>query len=87
MSTLFFRGSLGSELSGPFSCGGFVAGSIGLVHVSDLGNQWIIWVGVCEHRADGQENCLGLASVHEHGNCMLAFGDGEGGAPLVSEDV
>ena len=44
---------------------------IALVDVGDLGHERIIWVGVSQQRADGEQN----------------LGDGEGGRPLVFEDV
>lgn len=43
-------------LARPLTSGGFVPGTVGLVDVGDLGHQRIIRVGVCEHRADGQQH-------------------------------
>ena len=49
-------GQSNGVLARPFTSGGFVPGTVGLVDVSDLGHQRIIRVGVCEHRADGQQH-------------------------------
>ena len=45
-----------SVLAGPFPSRRLVSWAVGLVDVSDLGNERIIRVGVCEHRADGEED-------------------------------
>jgi hypothetical protein len=58
-------------LAGPFACGRFVSGAVGLVDMRDLRHQGIIRVGVCEHRTDGKQH----------------FGDCQRRAPLVSENV
>ena len=43
-------------LSSPFSGGGLVLGLVGLVDVSDLWHQRIIWVGISEQGTDREEN-------------------------------
>jgi len=45
--------------------------SIRLEFVRDLRHEWVVWVGVREQRADGQEH----------------FRDRQGGRPLLLEDV
>ena len=37
---------------GPFTRRGFVTTAICLVDMRDLWNQWIVWVGVRQHRAN-----------------------------------
>ncbi len=43
-------------LSAPFSGGGLVLWSVGLVDVGDLWDKWIIWVGITQQGADGEED-------------------------------
>ena len=45
-----------SILAGPLSGGCFVLWSISLVDVGDLGNEGIVWVGICQQRTDGEKN-------------------------------
>jgi hypothetical protein len=45
-----------SVLARPLAGRGLVPGSIGLVNVRDFGHKRIIRVGVCEHRADGEQD-------------------------------
>lgn len=42
----------------PFSSCGVVPGTVCLVNVGNLRHQWVVGVGVCEHGADRQENCV-----------------------------
>jgi len=42
--------------SSPFSSGGFILWLIGLVDVSDLWNQRIVWVGITQQGADGEQD-------------------------------
>lgn len=64
---------LGSDgvFASPFASGSFISGTISLVDMRNLGNQGIIGVGVCKHRADREQH----------------FGDCESRTPLVSQDV
>lgn len=64
---------LGSDsvLAGPFTGGGFISGTIGLVDMRNLRNQRVVGIRVCEHRADREEH----------------FRDCESRTPLVSQDV
>jgi hypothetical protein len=55
----------------PLTGRSLVLGAIVLVDVSDLRDKRVVRVGICQHRADRQEN----------------FRDGQGRAPLVSKDV
>jgi len=64
-------GSLDCVFTGPFLCRTVVPITIGLVDVSNFGHKRIVWVGIREHGADGQEN----------------FADGQGRAPLITENV
>jgi len=45
---------LDGVLACPLPSRRFVAGTVGFVDVSDLGNQRVVGVGVCEHGADGE---------------------------------
>lgn len=56
LSSSHCRG-LDGVLSSPLPRGGFVSGAIGLVDVGDLRHQRVVWVRVCEHGADGEEDC------------------------------
>lgn len=47
---------LDGEFTGPFSSCGLVPGSVGLVDVCNLGNQWVVWIRICQHRANRQEH-------------------------------
>jgi hypothetical protein len=58
-------------LASPLASRGLVLGHIGLVDVSDLGHEGIVWVGVSQERADGEEHLR----------------DGKRRAPLVLKDV
>lgn len=49
---------LDGVLAGPLASGCLVSGTVGLVHVGDLWDKWVVWVWVGEHRADGKENCF-----------------------------
>ena len=60
-----------SVLAGPFTGGGLVLALISLILVSNVGDKRIIWVGVAEEGADGQQN----------------FRNGESRTPLVLQDV
>ena len=57
--------------AGPFSGGGLVLGSIGLVDVSDFRHEGIVRVGVGQEGADGEQHLR----------------DGQCGRPLVLQDV
>lgn len=48
---------LDGVLAGPLSGGGLVAGTVGLVNVGDLWDEWVVRVWVGEHRANRKENC------------------------------
>jgi len=52
-SFLYF---LDGVLSGPLSSHSLVSSSVGLVDVSDLGNERVIGIRVCEHGAYRQKN-------------------------------
>jgi len=58
-------------LSSPFSGSSLVFRLVSLVDLSDLWHQRIIWVGVSQQGADGEEN----------------LGDGKGWRPLFLEDI
>jgi len=58
-------------LSSPFSGSSLVFRLVSLVDLSDLWHQRIIWVGVSQQGADGEEN----------------LGDGKGWGPLLLEDI
>lgn len=60
-----------SVLPCPLASCRLVTGSVSLVDVRDLGHKRIVRVGVCEHRANGEQH----------------FRDSESRAPLVSQDV
>lgn len=62
---------LNSIFSSPFSGGGFISRSIGLVDVSNLRNKRIIRVGISQQRADRKQN----------------LGNGQSRRPLVLQDV
>ena len=49
---------LDSVLAGPLAGCGLVACAVSLVDVSDFRYEWIVRVGVCEHRADREEDCV-----------------------------
>lgn len=48
---------LDGVLPGPLAGRGLVAGAVGFVHVCDLRHQWVVRVRVCEHGANGEEDC------------------------------
>jgi hypothetical protein len=50
--------TLDGVLPGPLPGGGLVAGAVGLVDMCDLGNEGVVGVGVCEHGANGEEDCM-----------------------------
>ena len=58
-------------LAGPLAGGSFVLLAVALVLVGDVGHQGVVRVGVREQRRDGEQH----------------LADGEGGRPLVLEDV
>ena len=58
-------------LSCPLSGSGLVLWLVGLVDLSDLWHEGIVWVWVGQKRADGQEH----------------LGDGEGWRPLLFQDI
>jgi hypothetical protein len=41
----------------PFTCGGFISGTVSLVHMSNLRHQRVIRVGICEHGAYREQHC------------------------------
>jgi hypothetical protein len=47
--------------TGPFSSSCLVSGTVGLVDVCDLRNQWVIGIRVGQHGADRQQNYRTLA--------------------------
>lgn len=49
------RQTLDGVLAGPFASRGFVARTVSLVDMGNLGNQRVIGVRVCEHAADGEK--------------------------------
>lgn len=49
-------GALDGVLPGPLPGGSLVTGAVGLVDVCNLRNQRVVGVGVCEHRANGEEH-------------------------------
>ena len=58
--------------------------------MGNLGHQRVIGVGVRQHRADGEQHWTRLALAKRTGagyGAGLTFRDGQGGAPLVSQDV
>ena len=56
---------LDGVLAGPLASGSLVAGTVGLVNVGDLWDEWVVWVWVGEHRANRKENCR-IVSIHSH---------------------
>ena len=68
---VLWRGRSHGVLAGPLAGSGLVLGAVTLVDVSNLGHQRIIWVGVSQQGADGEED----------------LGDGECGRPLVLKDI
>ena len=52
------RSNLDGVLPGPLPRCGLISCSVGLVDVGNLGDKRVVGVGVSEHRADGEENCL-----------------------------
>ena len=60
-----------SIFAGPLTGGSFVLALISLVLVSDVGDKRIIWVGVAEEGADGQQD----------------LGDSESRTPLIFQNV
>lgn len=58
-------------LASPLSSRSLISWTVGLVDMGDLGNKRIVGIGVCEHRANRQEN----------------FGNGQSRTPLVPQDV
>lgn len=80
-----------SVLPCPLASCRLVTGSVGLVDVRDFGHKRIVRVGVCEHRANGEQHYewLEIVCVWQivKGVVLLTFRDGESRAPLVSQDV
>jgi len=62
---------LNGVFASPFSSRGFVASAVRFVHVGNFWNEWVVWVGVRQHGADGEQNLR----------------DGQGRAPLISQNV
>jgi hypothetical protein len=52
------KGGLSWGITSPFPCGGFVSGPVCFVDVRDFGDEGVVWVGVGEHRADGEEDYI-----------------------------
>jgi len=50
------QGDLDGVLASPFSSCVLISGTVSLVDMCDLGHQRIVRVGVCQHRADGEQN-------------------------------
>lgn len=51
---------LDGVLARPLTCRRLVSRSVGLVHVCNLGHKRVVRVGVCQHRADRQQDCVTL---------------------------
>lgn len=47
---------LDGKLASPLPSSSLITSPVGLIDVCNLGNQWIVRVGVCEHAADGEKN-------------------------------
>ena len=47
-----FSASLSSVLSSPLTCRRLVSGAVCLVHMSDLGDKWVVGVRIRQHGAD-----------------------------------
>lgn len=45
-----------SVFPGPFTSCCLVSGTVGLVHMGNLGNEWVVRVWVSEHRADREKD-------------------------------
>lgn len=77
-------------LSSPFSSGGFITSTVGLVDVSQLGNKRIVRVGVCEERADREKNYKTQhVSQHAlwHPSVYITLWDGQCRRPLILQNV
>lgn len=57
MQTPTTRSRLNCILPRPLPSSSLVSSTIGLVDMSDFGNEWIIRVRVCQHRTDRQQYC------------------------------
>lgn len=53
----FAAASLDRVFPGPLAGGRLVPRAVGLVDVCNFGHERVVGVGVCEHRADGEEDC------------------------------
>lgn len=53
--------SLDSVLPSPLPGHGLIPGAVRLVHMCDLGNERVVGVGVCEHRADAEKDCIAVS--------------------------
>ena len=83
-------------LTSPLARSGLVPRAVGLVNMCNLGDERVVGVGVSQHGADGEEDCVMLdrvqrlrrerldSSRQERG---LTFADSQSRAPLVSENV
>lgn len=59
--------NLNGVLSGPLSSSRLVSGTVCLVDMRDLRNEWVIWVRICEHGADGEKDCLFVSKHSDKG--------------------
>lgn len=81
-------GRLDRIFTGPFASSGFVSAAVGLVDVGDLGDEWVVGVGVGQHGAYGEENYDGSMSIgRKSGMGGVTFGDCQGWGPLITEDI
>jgi hypothetical protein len=56
--------------------------------VGDLGDEWVVGVGVGQHGAYGEENYDGSMSIgRKSGMGRVTFGDCQGWGPLITEDI
>lgn len=68
--------TLDGVLPGPLPGGGLVAGAVGLVDMCDLGYERVVGVGVCEHGANGEEDCECVSMLGVDKSIMVAKMEG-----------
>ena len=56
---------LDGVLASPLSGCRLVSCSVGLVDVGDFGYEWIVRVRICEHGANGEEDCVFVSEAVE----------------------
>src|SRR5690242_1799842 len=50
-------------LSGPLTRRRLVSRPVGLVDVCNLGDEWVVRIWICQHRADAQQHCCMLEII------------------------